>query len=113
LTVEPSINADGRISMKLTVNKDSPGAAVPTGQGSAIPINTKTVTTKVVVDNGGTVVIGGIYQENESTGETRVPFLGSLPVVGWLFRTKSDSRTRAETLIFITPRVVTEDLRLK
>jgi type IV pilus assembly protein PilQ len=109
LLVTPSINADGRISLQITVNKDSPGQTVPGG----VAINTKTVTTKVVVDNGGTVVIGGIYTELDRHDETRVPVLGSLPLVGWLFRSTSRRLARTETLMFITPRVVTEDLRLQ
>lgn len=109
LVVEPSINADGRISMKITVNKDSQGTDTQAGP----TINTQAITTKVVVDNGGTVVIGGVFSEEIVKGTTAVPYLSNLPLIGWLFRSKTETAGRRETLIFITPRVVSEDLRLQ
>jgi type IV pilus assembly protein PilQ len=77
------------------------------------PILTKTVTTEVLVENGGTVVIGGVFEEEERTGVERVPVLGELPVVGALFRSTQKISGRSELLVFITPRVVSESLTLR
>lgn len=109
LNVTPTINADGRVGMEIQVNKDSPGAVV---DGNTA-INTKSVSTKVVVDNGGTVVIGGIYIEDERSDEQRIPFLGDLPYVGFLFKNREKRTTRTELLVFITPRIVAEQLSLQ
>ncbi|HEY5764263.1 MAG TPA: type IV pilus secretin PilQ [Rhodocyclaceae bacterium] len=109
LDVTPTINADGRIGMEIKVNKDSPGAVVPGG----VAINTKQVTTKVVVDNGGTVVIGGIYSESERFDESGIPGLRDIPGLGWLFKTRTTSKQRSELLVFITPRIVNEQVTLQ
>jgi type IV pilus assembly protein PilQ len=109
LDVTPTINADGRIGMEIKVNKDSPGAVVPGG----VAINTKQVTTKVVVDNGGTVVIGGIYTESERFDESGIPGLRDIPGLGWLFKTRTTRKDRAELLVFITPRIVNEQVTLQ
>ena len=90
--------------MDVKVNKDTPGQ--PTTAGPAI--DTKNVQTQVLVENGGTVVLGGIYEQNTRTSVTKVPFLGDLPVVGYLFKTTSKQDDRTELLIFITPRIVSE-----
>lgn len=110
LTVTPIINADGRVAMDIQVNKDTPGSSVAAGEGSAVSINTKQVQTKVVVDNGGTVIIGGIYVESLADDSTGVPFLQDIPVVGWLFKFKSKVKARRELLVFITPRVVNDQM---
>src|SRR4051795_12875661 len=102
LKVKPQITPDGNIIMTLDVNNDAPGATTPAG----VQINTKHVKTEVLVENGGTVVIGGIYSQNDRTDITKVPFLGHLPIVGWLFKNNSTSSTKNELLVFITPRVV-------
>jgi type IV pilus assembly protein PilQ len=112
LTVTPTINADGRIAMDIQVNKDTPGGSVAAGEGSAVSINTKQVQTKVVVDNGGTVIIGGIYVESLANDTTGVPFLQDIPVVGWLFKFKSKVQARRELLVFITPRVVNDQMAI-
>jgi type IV pilus assembly protein PilQ len=109
LEVTPTINADGRVGLEIKVNKDSPGQVVPGG----VAINTKQVTTKVVVDNGGTVVIGGIYTEAERFDEQGVPLLRDIPGLGWLFKTRTTSKQRAELLVFITPRIVTDQVSLQ
>lgn len=109
LSIKPNINADGRIAMKINVDKNSLGRTTSAGP----TILTKTVTTEVVVENGGTVVIGGIYKEDNREGTDKVPFLGDLPLIGWLFRTQTKSSERAETLVFITPRIVGEDLAFR
>jgi type IV pilus assembly protein PilQ len=109
LVVTPTINADGRIGLDLNVNKDSPGQLVPGG----IAIDTKQVSTKVVVDNGGTIVIGGIFLETERVDDQKVPVLGDLPYVGWLFKQRQRRSTRSELLVFITPRIVNDQLTLQ
>jgi type IV pilus assembly protein PilQ len=104
LEVTPQITPEGAIFMDVKVNKDTPGQ--PTTAGPAI--DTKNVQTQVLVENGGTVVLGGIYEQNTRTSVTKVPFLGDLPVVGYLFKTTSKQNDRTELLIFITPRIVSE-----
>jgi len=109
LKVKPQITPDGNISMSLDVNKDAPGASTPGG----VAINTKHVKTEVLVENGGTVVIGGIYEQNDRTDITKVPLLGDLPLVGWLFKNSSVSTGKTELLVFITPRIVNERLTIR
>jgi len=106
LKVTPQITPDGKISMELDVNKDTPNTQLSTGAGVAI--DTKHVKTQVLVENGGTVVIGGIFEQNDRTDVTKVPFLGDVPVLGNLFKTTTKSSQRTELLIFLTPKVVTE-----
>ena len=77
------------------------------------PIETKNVKSEVLIENGGTVVIGGIYEEEESTGVDQVPVLGDIPVLGNLFKTRSTVSNRKELLIFITPRIVSDALTLR
>ncbi|MBI2312851.1 MAG: type IV pilus secretin PilQ [Betaproteobacteria bacterium] len=109
LKVKPQITPDDNIIMSLNVNKDSVGA--PTAAGPAI--NTKQITTQVLVQNGGTVVIGGIYNEEERKTQARVPVLGELPYVGFLFRNTITQSDRSELLIFVTPRVLKESLNIR
>jgi type IV pilus assembly protein PilQ len=109
LKVKPSITPDGNITMTLDVNKDQPGAQTAAG----LAINTKHVKTEVLVENGGTVVIGGIYEQNDRTDITKVPLLGDLPVLGWLFKNSSVTTGKNELLIFITPRIVNERLTIR
>jgi type IV pilus assembly protein PilQ len=109
LRVRPQITPDGNIIMALDVNKDQPGATTPAG----VQINTKHVKTEVLVENGGTVVIGGIYEQNERTDITKVPFLGDLPYIGFLFKNTGSTNSRTELLIFITPRIVNERLNIR
>ena len=109
LKVKPQITPDGNIIMTLDVNKDQPGALTPAG----VQINTKHVKTEVLVENGGTVVIGGIYEQNERTDITKVPFFGDLPYLGFLFRNNTSSNSKTELLVFITPRIVNERLTIR
>jgi type IV pilus assembly protein PilQ len=109
LKVKPAITPDGNITMTLDVNKDQPGAQTAAG----LAINTKHVKTEVLVENGGTVVIGGIYEQNDRTDITKVPLLGDLPVVGWLFKNSTVATGKNELLIFITPRIVNERLTIR
>jgi type IV pilus assembly protein PilQ len=104
LEVTPQITPEGNIILDLDVNKDSVGQATAAG----FAINTKHVKTQVLVENGGTVVIGGIFELNESEAETRVPLLGDLPIVGNLFKSKQRSSNKQELLIFITPKMVSD-----
>jgi type IV pilus assembly protein PilQ len=109
LKVKPQITPDGNIIMTLDVNKDQPGVLTPAG----VQINTKHVKTEVLVENGGTVVIGGIYEQTDRTDVTKVPFFGDLPGIGLLFRNKSTTSSKTELLVFITPRIVNERLSVR
>jgi type IV pilus assembly protein PilQ len=102
LKVKPQITPDGNIIMNLDINKDSVGQSTNAG----FAIDTKHVQTQVLVENGGTVVIGGIYTQTLQTTITKVPFFGDLPLLGWLFRNNSRSDNKTELLVFITPRIV-------
>ena len=109
LKVKPQITPDDNIIMTLDVNKDQPGAS--TSQG--VQINTKHVKTEVLVENGGTVVIGGIYDQTDRTDITRIPFFGDLPFLGFLFRNTNSTTNKTELLVFITPRIVNERLTIR
>ena len=104
LDVVPQITPDGNISLELDVSKDSVGTLTASGPS----INTKHIKTQVLVDNGGTVVIGGIYTEDQQEKDTKVPFLGDLPGVGVLFKNKSKTILKNETLVFITPKLIND-----
>jgi len=105
LEVTPQITPEGNVIMKLDVSKDSRGANTPNA-GPAI--NTKKVDTQVLVENGGTVVIGGIFTQDERDEVNKVPLLGDLPFIGYLFRNKSRVANKTELLVFITPKIVTD-----
>jgi type IV pilus assembly protein PilQ len=109
LRVKPQITPDGNIIMTLDVNKDQPGATTPAG----VQINTKHVKTEVLVENGGTVVIGGIYEQNDRTDTTKIPFFGDLPYIGILFKNNVTTSSKTELLVFITPRIVNERLTIR
>jgi len=104
LDVTPQITPDGNVNLDLEVNKDSLGVTTPGG----IAINTKRVKTQVLVENGGTVVIGGIFTQEEQDDQTKVPFFGDLPFVGVLFKSTTRSSKKKEMLVFITPKLVSE-----
>ncbi|GIL18051.1 MAG: hypothetical protein BroJett040_18020 [Oligoflexia bacterium] len=105
LNVTPQITNDGSVIMGVDVNREFAGQVV-SPETQARPINSRAAKTKVIVHNGQTAVIGGIYQNDSQEGETRVPWLGNLPVVGWLFKTKTKSFQKNELLIFLTPRIL-------
>jgi len=109
LKVKPQITPDGNIIMTLDINKDSPGATTAAG----IAIDTKHVKTEVLVENGGTVVIGGIFTQDERTDITKVPLLGDLPVLGNLFKNNAKHDNKTELLVFITPRIVDDRLSVR
>ena len=104
LEVTPQITPEGNIILDLDINKDSRGETTAAG----IAINTKHIKTQVLVENGGTVVIGGIFELSETENETKVPFLGDLPAVGNLFKTKSRTASKQEMLVFITPKMISD-----
>ena len=109
LEVTPKITPDGNVFLDVDVNKDSVG--IQTTNGFAI--DTKHVQTQVLVENGGTVVIGGIYTQNERTDVSKVPLLGDIPVLGNLFKSTNKINNRTELLVFLTPRVLSDQLSLK
>lgn len=109
LEVLPQITPEGNIIMDLTVNKDSPGEILQNVRA----INTKRVKTQVLVENGGTVVIGGIFEIEETDGDTKIPFLGDVPVVGNLFKTSNKESKKREMLVFITPKVITDRVSVR
>ncbi|HID99953.1 MAG TPA: type IV pilus secretin family protein [Thiotrichaceae bacterium] len=102
LKVTPQITPDDRINMELSIKKDSVGARI----NGNISIDKREVKTNVLVDNGDTVVLGGVYERSSSNNITRVPFLSDLPLIGNLFKRRSSQDDKSELLIFITPRIL-------
>jgi type IV pilus assembly protein PilQ len=108
LSVKPQITPDDNVIMDIKVNKDSVGALY-----AGVPsIDTNKVDTQVLVENGGTVVIGGVYAQTNTFGESKVPLLGDIPVLGYLFRSTSKVDNKSELLVFITPKIIQEALNL-
>ena len=108
LQVTPQITPDDRIIMDLTVNQDSVGQIF-----SGIPsIDTNELTTQVLVDNGETVVLGGIYEASNRDDKTSVPFFGDLPYLGRLFKRTETERSKQELLVFVTPKIIKQSLSL-
>lgn len=110
LEVTPQITPDDRIIMELNVSKDSPDFANLTAAGP--PIKTQSVQTNVLVDNGETIVLGGVYEQTKSKSVQRVPFFGDLPIIGWLFRKNFEQNNKSELLIFVTPKLLKENAKL-
>jgi type IV pilus assembly protein PilQ len=109
LQVTPQITPDDRIFLDLVVNKDSVGEETSDG----IPtIDTNEIGTQVLVDNGETLVLGGVYEQENRKTVNRVPFFGELPLVDWMFKSTVRTNNKAELLIFVTPKIVKEDLRI-
>jgi type IV pilus assembly protein PilQ len=106
LEVTPQITPEGAVVLELDIAKDSVGQITAAGYA----INTKHVKTQVLVDNGGTVVIGGILEAADKDDVAQLPGLGSLPGLGWLFKTQQSTQRKTEMLIFVTPRVLAENL---
>jgi type IV pilus assembly protein PilQ len=104
LKVKPQITPDGNVILDVNVSKDSVGRATAAG----FAIDTKKVSTQVMVENGGTVVIGGIFEQTDREDVTKVPFLGDVPYLGNLFKTRNKTSNKTELLIFLTPKVVTD-----
>ncbi len=106
LMVTPQITPDGKLVLDLVVTQDKPGSVVNTGTGEAVAIDTQRIGTQVLVENGETVVLGGIYQHALNNSVRKVPLLGDLPVLGALFRHKLEELAKRELLIFVTPKIV-------
>lgn len=109
LKVKPQITPDDNIIMDLKINKDSRGTDTFAGPA----INTKQINTQVLVENGGTVVIGGVYKQEEANTVNKVPLLGDIPVIGFMFRNKAQRDDKSELLIFVTPRILKDSLNLR
>lgn len=111
LEVTPNITPDDRVMLDLNVKQDSVGDLVPSGRGGFIPsIDTTEITTQVLVGNGETVVLGGVFKTEDLETVNKVPFFGDLPYVGAFFRSETRNNTKTETLIFITPRILADTL---
>ncbi|MGB1907247.1 MAG: type IV pilus secretin PilQ, partial [Spongiibacter sp.] len=112
LDVTPIITPDDRIIMDLIINQDTVGdLVISTGLGGQVPtIDTTELQTRVLVSNGETVVLGGVYDQLDVESETKVPFLGDIPFIGRLFKSTTVTREKQETLIFITPRILADSL---
>ncbi len=109
LRVTPQITPDDRVLLDLSVNQDSRGSPDVLG---VPPINTRNVSTQVLVDDGETVVLGGVYSQTDSNSIDRVPFFGDLPYVGFLFKRTSNEKTKSELLIFVTPKILKENFQI-
>ncbi|MCW8038299.1 MULTISPECIES: type IV pilus secretin PilQ family protein [Acinetobacter] len=107
LDVTPSITPEGRVQMNLQIKNDSIGSVTPTGQYT---INKNEINTNVLVDNGETIVLGGIFEQQTINQQTKVPFLGDLPYLGRLFRKDVKTDNKSELLIFVTPRIVNDSV---
>lgn len=106
LMVTPQITPDNRLVLDLSVTQDRVGDVVKTGTGEAVAINTQRIGTQVLVNNGETVVLGGIFQHSLTNSVEKVPLLGDLPLLGALFRRSYEKMGKSELLIFVTPKVV-------
>ena len=110
LEVTPQITPDDRIIMDLVVSKDSPDFGNLTAAGP--PIKTQSVETNVLVNNGETIVLGGVYEQTKAKSVQRVPFFGDLPIVGWLFRSNFEQNNKSELLIFVTPKLLKDSAKI-
>ena len=104
LEVTPQITPEGSIILDLDINKDSRGETTTQG----VAIDTKHIKTQILIENGGTVVIGGIFEMEETNQENKIPFLGDVPVLGHLFKNNTKESMKREMLVFITPKVITD-----
>jgi type IV pilus assembly protein PilQ len=110
LEVTPQITPDNKIILDLVITQDTPGDTVKTGTGDAVAINTQEIRTQVLVDNGQTVVLGGIYQQQIINVTSKVPLLGDVPYLGYLFQSNSEKNEKKELLIFVTPKILNSSL---
>ncbi len=113
LEVTPQITPDDRIIMDLVVQKDEPDFANRDPITGAIPLDRREAKTNVLVDNGETVVLGGVFERSKGTSIGRVPFFGDLPYVGWAFKREQTEDSNSELLIFVTPRILKDSLTLR
>lgn len=107
LEVTPSITPDGKVQMQLDIAKDSIAGEAPNGE---LILNKNTITTNVLVNNGETVILGGVFEQTTMNSQTKVPFLGDIPYIGALFRKDTKSDDKQELLIFVTPRIVNDSV---
>jgi type IV pilus assembly protein PilQ len=110
LEVTPQITPDNKIILDLEITQDTRGETVSTGNGPAQAIDTQRIQTQVLVDNGATVVLGGIYQQQMTNTTSKVPVFGDIPYLGNLFKRRNDFNEKTELLIFVTPKILTESL---
>lgn len=108
LEVTPQITPDGNVVLDVDINKDTLGDKISIGASVMYAINTKHVQTQVLIENGGTVVIGGIYTQNDNDVETKVPLLGDIPIIGYLFKNRARSNLKQELLIFLSPKIIND-----
>mgnify|MGYP003494188001 CR=1 FL=1 len=109
LEVTPQVTPDNKIILDLTVTQDTEGKIVPTATGNAVAIDTQRITTQVLVDNGETIVLGGIYQQQTVKTVAKIPVLGDIPYAGVLFRRNYDKTEKKELLIFVTPKIINDN----
>ncbi len=109
LEVTPQITPDNNVILDVDINKDSVGQLTSMGYA----IDTKHVQTQVLIENGGTVAIGGIYIQQERNNETKVPLLGDIPGLGWLFKTRARTDDKTELIIFLTPKIIDDNVQLR
>ena len=113
LDVTPQITPDDKILMDLEIKKDSVGQLVASPSGNIPSIDTKTLKTQILVDNGDTAVLGGIFEQTTRTDVTKVPLLGDIPFIGMFFKKTTQQKDKTELLIFITPRIIKEQLTIR
>lgn len=113
LKVTPQITPTGSVIMLLDIKKDSPGTPLATGGNATVPIDTRQLKTKVQVEDGETVVLGGIYESTVQDSYNTVPWVSDLPVIGWMFKKSIKTDNKKELLVFITPKVVKDSLTAK
>jgi len=109
LQVTPQITPDNKLILDLVITQDSVGETVVTSDGESVSIDTQEIQTQVLVDNGETLVLGGIYQQQITDTVSKVPVLGDIPYLGFLFRNSVTDNTKSELLIFVTPRIVMQE----
>ncbi len=112
LEVTPQITPSGKVIMELTIKKDEPGTPIIVDGVQTVPILKKEIITNVHVEDGETVVLGGVYQGNTSSSYNTVPWLADLPGVGWMFQQRNNNHDKSELLIFITPKIVKDAMRI-
>jgi type IV pilus assembly protein PilQ len=108
LKVKPHVTSDKKINMEIEAENNTVGRSYPTGVGDVISINKRIAKTEMLTENGATVVLGGLYVSQESFTEDRIPFLGKIPIIGWLFKRRTVNPSTQELLIFITPSILEE-----